>query len=204
MSTRAFNTLLEEARAAHIRVPAIREFCAFADDLKTAPVDPRHIPPADLMAGDAAMSAPGVDPLAPAFANAGPDAFWRLTYEGTNLGPDFMDRFGCYCLIGKGGPWISRKMAGYVVYMPSGLHYTWHHHPAEEIYYILAGEGEFFREGEASEMLMQGQSSFHNSNQPHAADTHDKGFMAYVVWRNHLKDPPVLTERVVETVEGQP
>lgn len=198
MTTPAFRALLAEARAAHARVPALAEFCAFAEDLAPAEWQPRRIPAADLMTGDADMQAPGVDPLARAFVAAADDAFWRLTYENTDIGRDFMDRFACYCLIGSGGPWVSARMSAYVVYMPPGLHYPWHHHPAEEIYYILAGEAEFQREGEAPRVLGAGASSFHASNQPHATGTGDRGVMAYVVWRNHLATPPVLTARPVE------
>ena len=197
MTTPAFQALLEAAYQAHIRVPALKGFCVFLDDLRISTYEQRWIPPSDLMVGDANLLDGGSDPLAQAFIDAAPDAQWRLTYEGTNIGQDFLDRFGCYCLIGKGGPWISDQFAAFVVYMPPHLYYTWHHHPAEEIYYILAGEAEFFREAERAEILSAGQSSFHASNQPHATETHDKGMLAYVLWRNEFQTPPVLTEREV-------
>lgn len=135
------------------------------------------------------------DPLVRAVLQASDEAFWRLTYAGTHIGQDFLDRFGCFCLIGSGGGWISAQISAYFVYMPPGLYYPWHHHPAEEIYHVLAGEAEFFRDGEAAEVLRAGDSSLHASNQPHATQTHDRGFMAYVVWRNNLTTPPVLTNR---------
>ena len=200
MTTPAFTALLEEARAAHARVPALAKFCDFPDDLSEADWTPRHIPAADLMLNDPAMIAADTDPLAKAFVKAGHDAFWRLTYENTDIGDDFMNRFACYCLIGGGGPWVSEKYAAYVVYMPPGLWYPWHHHPAEKIYYVLAGEADFLREGEAKETLRTGDISFHATNQPHATETHDKGMMAMVLWRNEFDSPPVLTERDVRTL----
>lgn len=197
MTGSAFETLLDEAYRAHSRIADLADFCAFPDDLKARDLSPRWIPPADLMLQDAEVTSVDADPLAKAFVAAAPEAYWRLTYEGTGIGQDFLDRFGCYCLIGPGGGWISEKMAAFVVYMPPNLHYPWHHHPAEELYYVLAGEAEFFREGEGSEVISAGQSSFHATNQAHATQTQDRGLLAYVLWRSELDTPPVLTERAV-------
>ena len=138
-----------------------------------------------------------VHPFAKAFLEASPVAFWRDTYAGTDIGQDFMDRFGCYCLIGEGGAYHSAQMLGFVVYMPPGLYYPWHHHPAEEMYVVLAGEANFHRENAPSEILTRGQTSFHASNQPHAMETREHSVLAYVVWRNGSGIKPVLTEREI-------
>ena len=195
MTHPAFTALLDAARAAHATHADLAEFCAFPDDLTTAPTTPFHIPAARLMEQDQTLA--GAHPLARAFLAASPHAQWRETYKATDIGADFMDRFACYCLIGAGGPWVSGQFSAYVVYMPPHLHYRWHHHPAEELYFVLAGQAEFYREGAAPETLRAGQSSFHASGQPHAMQTRDSSVMAYVLWRNHLETPPVLTEREV-------
>ena len=193
----ALPALLEAIRAAHDANPALGAFVGFPDDLHEIDLTARHLPCADHMYGDALLKTAD-NPLARAFFAAGPEAFWRDTYAGTNIGDDFMNRFGCYCAIGSGGAWDSNQMKGYVVTMPPGLHYPWHHHPAEEMYVVLAGEAEFFREGEPMELLREGDTSFHASNQPHAMETRDSPVMCYVTWRNHFDTPPVLTERPVE------
>ncbi len=84
-------------------------------------------------------------------------------------------------------------MGAWVVYMPARLWYSWHHHPGEEMYLILAGQAEFLRKGHAPETLCEGDTVQHESNQPHAAETHDSPLMAYVVWRNGFRTKPVLT-----------
>lgn len=193
MTDPVFQHLLDETRRAHARHSALRTFCAFPDDLSACEVTPYHLPAAELMERDTGLFANDLASLRDAFIAAGPVARWRETYRDTNIGDDFMSRFGCYCLIGGGGPWISSQIAGYVVYMPAGLDYTWHHHPAEELYLVLAGQAEFLRKGEPAELLGPGDSSRHASNQPHAMRTSDHPVMAYVVWRNHLGIPPVLT-----------
>ncbi len=193
-----WDRLLAEVAEAHRVVPSLREFCALGDDLTPTPVSPYHVPAAKLMLADRDLPAGAMSGLRDAFLAAGPEAEWRETYKDTSIGQDFMDRFACYGLIcASGGAWQSAQMSGFVVYMPPGLHYTWHHHPAEEMYLVLAGSAEFLREHEAPQTLVAGDTCFHASDQPHAMTTHDSGVMAYVVWRNNLHIKPVLTDRAV-------
>jgi mannose-6-phosphate isomerase-like protein (cupin superfamily) len=197
----AFDALLAEVRRVHERHPATRAFCPFADDLEPQAMVPQHRPCADLMAREPAMEAGEFAPLRDAMLAVSPDALWRETYAGTGIGRDFMDRFACYCIIGSGGPWSSAQMAAYMVWMPAGFWYTWHHHPAEEMYLVVAGQGEFLRSGMPPETLGPGGTAFHDSNQPHALRTHDQPILTYVIWRNNLGIKPGLTppERIVET-----
>ena len=74
-----------------------------------------------------------------------------------------------------------------------GLFYPWHHHPAEELYVIIAGEAVFEAAGRPPRRLGPGYTAFHASNQPHAMTTEDKPVLAYVLWRGDLKTPPILT-----------
>ncbi|MGB0798377.1 MAG: dimethylsulfonioproprionate lyase family protein [Planktomarina sp.] len=194
--TPAFSALHDALKYAHETVPALREFVAFPGDLAEQRMDVMHRPCADYLRDDPVFSAAD-DPLARAFYDAGPDAQWLETYGETDIGDDFLTRFGCYCAIGGGGAWTSDLMAGYVVTMPPGLYYPWHQHPAEELYLVLAGEAEFYAEGQAAQTLRAGGTSFHASNQPHAMQTFDTPVMAYVTWRNHLSVKPVLTDRAV-------
>lgn len=188
--------LLDVLRDTHARVPELAAFASFPDDIRETPLIPRHLRCADHMYSDPVLRA-ATNPLAKAFFEAGPYAFWRDTYADTDIGEDFMNRFGCYCAIGSDAPYDSDRLKGWLVTMPAGLHYTWHHHKAEEMYLVLAGEAEFLREGDPSEVLREGDVSFHASNQPHAMITRDSPVMCYVTWRNHFDSPPVLTDREV-------
>lgn len=199
MTRAAFDTLLAEARSAHATLPCLSDFCPFPNDLRAQATTPFHVPAADSLTAETGLYAHDLAGFRDAFIAAGQLAHWRETYKGTDIGQDFMDRFGCYALIGDGGPWASAQMNSFVVYMPPGLWYPWHHHPAEELYLVLAGEAEFLREGAASETLRPGDHCFHACNQPHAMRTGNHPVMAYVAWRNQLKTPPVLTEREVAT-----
>ncbi len=200
-----FERLLDLAIRCHNRTEALQAFCPFPTDIASQPSTPFAIPAADLLAEETRFG--DDDPEAEfreAFVAAGPIATWRQTYSDDDL-PGFNDRFGCYCLIGEGGPYRSGHMAAYVVYMPPGLWYAWHHHPGEELYLVLAGEGEFFKAGEASQRLTAGDAAIHGSNQPHALRTHDQPLLCYVIWRNGFGIKPVLTpEHLVSDPLGIP
>ena len=177
----------------HESHPDTRAFCDFPTDLVPQAMQPCHRPCADFMARESVMQAGALAPLRDAMLAAAPDALWRETYAGTDIGQEFMDRFGCYCIIGSGGAWASEQMSAYLVYMPRDFWYTWHHHPAEEMYLVVAGEAEFLRHDAPTKTLGPGGAVFHASGQPHAMQTRDHPVMAYVIWRNNLGIRPVLT-----------
>ncbi|MEM9844731.1 MAG: dimethylsulfonioproprionate lyase family protein [Pseudomonadota bacterium] len=196
MTSPAFEALLETARETHEAAPALREFCDFPNDLEASSFMQYRNAATDLMLGETGWPDAKLHPLAEAFLKAGPEAHWRETYKGTRLGQIFLDNFACYCLIGPDAPWKSQQMFGFVIYMPPKFWYTWHHHPAEEMYFVLAGQGEFCRQDRPSEHLRAGEAMFHASNESHALRTHDSPIMAYVLWRNHFDTKPVLTEGI--------
>lgn len=193
MTRGVWDELLSEARKVHEAHPPLQSFCPFPDDLRAQDVTPHHINAAALMAAETDLDSSEFAALRDAFVAAGPHATWRETYRDTDIGDDFMNRFGCYCLVGDGGAFGSDRMCAWVVYMPAGLWYPWHHHPGEEMYLTIAGHAEFMRAGEPNEHLGPGQFSQHASNQSHAMQTHLDPVMAYVVWRNGFETPPVLT-----------
>ena len=193
-----FSTLLDEIRKLYDNTPALQDFAPWPDDLRPQPLTPHYIPAADLMVNDSGLYSEGFAALRDAFIAASNVAQWRETYKYSGISNDFLDRFGCYSVIGGGGAYAADQLSAYVVYMPAGLHYPWHHHPAEEIYFILAGEAEFHLEGEPSKTLRPGDAVYHPSNRPHATDTHDHPFMALVLWRGDLNTRPVLSEGVMQ------
>lgn len=190
-----WNTLLSEAQAAHETHPALQAFCPFPTEINPKAFTPHHINAARLMETDSGLTSQAPhDAFRDAFVACSPTAPWRETYKNTNIGSDFLDQFGCYELIGDGGAFATQNMRSFVVYAPPGLYYPWHHHPAEELYLVIAGEAEFMAEGKQTNILHPGDTAFHATNQPHAMATHDHPVMAYVLWRGDLTTAPVLTE----------
>ncbi len=113
---------------------------------------------------------------------AGAQARWRETCKHTKVGQDFLDRFGCFTIIGPEGGFQSGQLWAWAVYMPLHIYYPWNEHPAEESYLVIAGEAEFMRAGQAPRFLNPGDVIFHAAQQPHALQTHEAGVLAQRLW----------------------
>lgn len=193
MTRQVWNDLLNEVRKAHAAHADLRTFCAFPTDVTPQEVTPFHIPAADLLTAETGLTTTPYTALRDAIIAAAPHAQRRETYKDTDIGDDFMSRFGCYCIIGDGGAFQSQYMWCWIVYMPAHLPYPFHHHPGEETYLILAGEATFHADGTPSKTLRAGDTFFHATNQPHATDPHAAPMLALVLWRNGFDTAPVLT-----------
>lgn len=204
MTEAAWNRCLARARAAHEAHAELSAFCPFPDDVHPQPVNAHHINAAALFAGDASLVSHRYTSLCAAARSLGDHAAWRETYKETSIGDDFLDRFGCYSLVGQGGAFHSAKMWCWFVYMPAGLWYPFHHHPAEEAYLVIAGGGRFLRAGKPDAPLTEGMLMVHQANEPHALETTDEPILAYVVWRNGFDTAPVLTDMQMQPAEHQP
>ena len=193
MTDPRWQTVLDEARAAHARVPELQGFCDFPDPLIRQEVATHHDPLCDQMQVDNRLTSGGFETFRDALIAAGPLAQWRETYRDTPIGDVLHSHFGTYEFLGRDAPFGTDQMRGFVIYQTPGYHYPMHHHPAEEIYLVLAGEAEFHVEGQASGILRPGDTAFHATNQPHALTTHDTPVMAYVLWRGDLITRPVFS-----------
>ena len=194
MNRAVWDRLLDEARGLHLNNPELTGFCPFPDDL-VATEFPKNQTSAKGHIDNDVLAQCHNSPLVDAFVEAGSVAYWRETYKHAPVERAFLDKFGCYCLIGPNAPFTSNKMFGWFVHMPANLWYPWHHHPAEEMYSVISGEAEFMRRGEENRILREGQSCEHRSNQPHAMKTGSKPVLTWVVWRNHFDVTPVLTSQ---------
>ena len=189
----AWENLLETAKKVHLGNSKLQDFCSFPNDIKKQTLKPLHIPASDLMQNETGLLTDEYAELRDAFILASPYAHWRQTYKGTTVGDKFLEKFGCYGLIGPESPFQSEEIRAWVVYMPKNFYYPWHQHPAEEMYLCLAGEAAFRKEGFPEVVLNSGGVMEHSTNQPHAMETFDHPIMAYVVWRNEFGTKPVLT-----------
>ena len=188
-----WENLLETARNVHLANSKLQDFCPFPKDIKKQEFLPFNTPAGDLMQNEIGFFSDNYIELRDAFIAAGPYAHWRQTYKGTTVGDKFLEKFGCYGLIGPESPFQSEEIRAWVVYMPKNFYYPWHQHPAEEMYLCLAGEAAFRKEGFPEVVLNSGGVMEHSTNQPHAMETFDHPIMAYVVWRNEFGTRPVLT-----------
>ena len=188
-----YHNLLSQARKAYNAHDALCAFASFPDDTPAKAFEPEERPPCRLLQNERGLSSRHYAELQKAIIDAAPYMKWRQIYDDDR--PHiFMDRLGCYSIVGEGGPFASTEMRLFVIYMPPNLYYPWHIHPAEELYMVVSGSAVFKREHYPDEILSEGQSMFHESNQPHAIETSDTPMLSLVAWRNHLHTPPVLVD----------
>lgn len=110
-------------------------------------------------------------------------AEWQLAYTEDEVGADFLNRFGYVELVGPTGHFQSQDVRAYLCYWGENLHYPWHLHEAEELYYIVSGRALFEAEGEPAAILGPGDIRVHRPNQPHAMTTTDSPILALLLWR---------------------
>lgn len=190
-----FQRALDAARAVHLSHPDVADFAIFPDDATWRDLPANPIAAARYMAADDGIAS---DPLGDALIALGSVVNWRETWRDSRIGQEFLERFGCFELVGHGGHFHATTMRGFLVYAPAGLHYPWHHHPSEEMYVVLAGEAVFEVEGEAPRRLRPGGAVAHAANQPHAFTTDDKPLLAWVIWRGPDFDTgPVWTDETL-------
>jgi len=133
-------------------------------------LEARHLPvlrhlDAVRLSGDDAVDAVLEEflPLAPALP-------WIQTagYRGV-LSQDFHDNYGYVQLIGPKSIVEHRSVrVGIAVWGPN-LHYPSHHHEAEELYHVLAGQPSFSSEG-VCRITKPGDAVHHEPWQPHQQD----------------------------------
>lgn len=198
MSRELFERALLKVKNAYEAQPEMMAFHPFPEpeELTWNPLEPYYINPATLFAEDQSLQTEDFAAVRDALIAVKDVAMWRETYKDTDIGDEFLNRFGCYELFGWDGHFTCQSTRGFIVYSPGELYYPWHHHPAEEMYFILAGEAEFATEGNAPKMLKPGDTVFHAENLPHNMQTREKGVLAWVQWRGEMSIAPVLTDRL--------
>jgi mannose-6-phosphate isomerase-like protein (cupin superfamily) len=192
MTAPAFVALFEQVQALHAATPVLHGFADLPDGLEQVVTEPFRVPAADRFAAETALYSPDHAALRDAAQAVTPVAHWRRTYRGAAVDPSFYDGFGCFGVVGAGGPYVSPDLRAFMIYLPAGFHYPPHHHPAEELYFIVAGEAEFEMTGHAPRILRPGDHMLHPSGVAHATRTHDHPVLALVYWRGDITTLPTM------------
>jgi len=195
MMDRNWQALLEATRALHRDLPELAAFCDFPDPVRPQACVAKHDPLCDAMLEQTGLCPlPGLHPFYASVMAAARGAQWRDTYRDTAFGETLHASFGSFEVVGRDTVLGAEGMRSFLVYQAPGFHYPLHHHPAEEIYLVLAGAGEFHLQGAPSRRLGPGETAHHPVNAPHALTTHEEPLVAYVVWKGDIQKKPVWTE----------
>ena len=175
--------LLATLRSVHAAVPAMADFCAWPEDAQFIEPETDTVAATQQLADYSGTGSNLTDPVLKAFQNIAPVASWRQSYSEAEMGPDFMQRYGFIEVVGPGGAFQTHSMQAYLGYWGPDLLYDWHHHTAEELYLVVAGQGFFQADGLADQILRPGEIRIHKSNQDHAMRTADEPVIIYALWR---------------------
>ncbi len=134
--------------------------------------------------------------IADAFAAVEPRSDWlqNPNYSVATLGPGYVDRYGYVELIGPGRPVESADLLVGLLLLGPEMHYPDHAHPAEEIYHVVAGHADWWREGEGWRRKPPGSVIHHAPMMRHAMRTKDEPLLALYCWTGDVKTYATMTE----------
>ncbi len=134
--------------------------------------------------------------IADAFAAIEPQADWlqNPNYSTASLGPGYVDRYGYVELLGPGRPVESADLLVGLLLLGPHMHYPDHAHPAEEIYHVVAGEAEWWREDEGWRRKPPGMLIHHAPMMRHAMRTTDEPLLALYCWTGRVHVYATMTE----------
>ena len=165
------------------QIPALSEFAPVPGDLRFVPREPVAKPVTDCLQSGMPPPSAFTQSLVDAILSAIPHVEWRTTYTAEQVGADFVNRYGYFELYGPTGHYISQQSRAFIGYWGDNLHYPRHHHEAEEVYYILAGEARFDVDNELSTRCRTEALQFHTTNQTHSMTTDDHAVLCLALWR---------------------
>lgn len=178
-----FDTLLHAINALHVGQPDLMEFAPPPSDFSSQDLpqstwfDPKRV--TDLQNVTPPEHTDILETLAQNFHALN----WHQSYTEDEVGAEMLSRYGYIELYGPKGQFHCADHRAYLSYWGENIYYDWHHHEAEELYFILSGEAIFHKKGEEDRLLRAGDTTFHASYQPHAMTTTTQPILAFVLWR---------------------
>ncbi len=191
-------TLFDNALAAAAKIAAAtpnqRSFVPWPEAMPFTARSPVAIPAIGEMQRHSGLANALTQPLQSALLALAPFVEWRQTYSEAEVGRDFLNRFGWFELAGPRDGYFQTDITRMTVgFWGPNLHYPWHSHEPEELYFVVSGTGIFEVAGQEPRTLQAGDTIFHAANQPHALTTDASGILTFVLWRGDgLADPPKM------------
>lgn len=140
---------------------------------------------------DAAIACGRAGPLraiAEAFAPSARALTWQQNpnYVAHPPSADFLDRYG-YCEpLGPGRSWPHPRLRiGFLLLAPE-THYPSHHHPAAEVYHIVAGRSAWWHPESGWQMREAGAAIHHAPHVPHATHAGPEPLLALYCWSGDI------------------
>jgi mannose-6-phosphate isomerase-like protein (cupin superfamily) len=148
----------------------------------------RHLP------GALERAAGGPHPgLIAALGAAAPNLVWDQVKSYREVMPrEFLDGYAHTNLLGRGGHFPDdRARCGLLLFGPD-IDYPAHSHPARELYLVLDGTAEWWREGEDYVPRPPGDRLLHEGGQSHAMRMGADGLLALWAWTGDLESEAAM------------
>jgi mannose-6-phosphate isomerase-like protein (cupin superfamily) len=139
--------------------------------------------------------------MADAFDGYAATARWRQNpnYTVDTIGQSFLDRYGYVELVGRDRPWHSEQLAVGFLLLGAGAHYPAHHHPAAEVYHVVAGTARWRKGDEALSLQPMGAAIYHAPHVVHETRVHGEPLLALYCWRGDIGVAAQLTATRADT-----
>lgn len=135
----------------------------------------------------AGVTGTGLQDLARAAAALADGLHWRNKYQNSDA--RLYDRFAFCDLIGPDGVQPSEEVTLGLVIVGPQTRYPLHHHPARELYLVLAGTAGWAVDDRPLAPLAPGALILHREMQPHAMQTGPETLVALSLWRGDIRSP---------------
>ncbi len=109
-------------------------------------------------------------------------------------GQQFSEKYAYSEFIGPDGIAHSSDIRIGLLLIAPGTIYPYHHHPADEIYFVLSGEGRFKVPERPARVCPSGQFVTHPSGIDHQIETRENLLLALYFWRGAVTIPAQLSD----------
>lgn len=128
---------------------------------------------------------------------------WRYGYQERVDAPGLQSSMGWAELVGPEAPLRSGEVCFGLTLIGPGSYYPPHHHPAIELYCVLAGHAEWTAGGQTATQC-PGAYILHPANIVHAMRTSEEPLLAIYAWTGDVISPSVWADAGVHSEGAQP
>ena len=119
---------------------------------------------------------------------------WRYSYQERVDAPGLESSMGWAELVGPEAPFRSSEVCFGLTLIGPRNYYPPHHHPAIELYYVLAGHADWTAGGQTATQP-PGATILHHANIVHAMRTGEEPLLAIYSWTGDVVSPSVWADR---------
>ena len=196
-ATGLLSLLLEETRGLVAAEPLLRDHIGTLEAIarqepQTGP--PRALPVCERLESLRSRDVPATSAACRAILDHHGNLHWRQSYDSRTMPPGWDNGYGWFNIASPEGPFHADSIRVSAGVWLEGLEYPPHRHPPEEVYFILAGEADFWHEGGKIRRCRAGDRFHNRPGQLHSLSMRESPLMALAFWfGDRLTEPSVFS-----------